>query len=108
MKRDGKPSREVISFTVALFIFAYLASMTMFDAASKFKLCILVPAFVGLFILLIYTAGNGSLLPSSWLGRNVKEDISQTRKRWVFSSYPALTGSRKQALTPKTIRIIMR
>ena len=58
MKRGGKPSREVISFTVALFIFAYLASiiasMTMFDAATKFKLRILSPVFVGLFILLIY------------------------------------------------------
>jgi hypothetical protein len=58
MKRGGKPSREVISFTVALFIFAYLASilasMTMFDAATKFKLRILSPVFVGLYILLIY------------------------------------------------------
>jgi len=55
--RGGKPSREVISFTVALFIFAYLASilasMTMFDAATKFKLRILAPVFVGLLILLI-------------------------------------------------------
>jgi len=58
MKRGGKPSREVISFTVALFIFAYLASivasMSMFDAATKFKLRILAPVFVGLYILLIY------------------------------------------------------
>jgi len=57
-KRGGKASREVISFTVALFIFAYLASiitsMTMFDAATKFKLRILAPVFVGLFILLVY------------------------------------------------------
>ena len=58
MKRGGKPSREVISFTVALFIFAYLASiiasMTMFDAATKFKLRILSPVFVCLLILLVY------------------------------------------------------
>jgi len=58
MKRGGKPSREVISFTVALFIFAYLASilssMLMFDAATKFKLRILAPVFVSLFILLVY------------------------------------------------------
>ena len=58
VKRGGKYSREVISFTVALFIFAYLASivasMTMFDAATKFKLRILSPVFVCLFILLIY------------------------------------------------------
>jgi len=56
--RGGKASREVISFAVALFIFAYLASilasMTMFDAATKFQLRILAPIFVGLFILLIY------------------------------------------------------
>ncbi len=58
VKRGGKYSREVISFTVALFIFAYLASiaasMTLFDAATKFKLRILAPVFVSLFILLIY------------------------------------------------------
>jgi len=57
VSRSGKPSREVISFTVALFIFAYLssilASMTMFDAATKFQLRILSPVFVGLFVLLI-------------------------------------------------------
>ena len=55
--RGGKPSRQVISFAVALFIFAYLASivasMTMFDAATKFKLRILAPVFVCLFILLV-------------------------------------------------------
>jgi hypothetical protein len=53
-----KPSREVISFTAALFIFAYIASiaasMLMFDAATKFKLRILSPVFVCLLILLIY------------------------------------------------------
>jgi len=58
MKRGGKPSREVISFAVALFIFAYLASiiasMTMFDAATKFKLRILSPVYVCLLILLVY------------------------------------------------------
>src|SRR6185436_850184 len=58
MKRGGKYSREVISFAVALFIFAYLASiiasMMMFDAATKFKLRILSPIFVGLLILLVF------------------------------------------------------
>ena len=58
MKRGGKPSREVISFVVALFIFAYIASiissMLMFDAATKFKLRILSPVFVGILILLMY------------------------------------------------------
>ena len=58
LKRGGQESREIISFTVGLFIFAYLASivasMTMFDAATKFRLRILAPAYVGLFILLVY------------------------------------------------------
>ncbi|HEY5730718.1 MAG TPA: phospholipid carrier-dependent glycosyltransferase [Anaerolineales bacterium] len=57
LKRAGKESREVISFTTGLYIFAYLASivasMTMFDAATKFKLRILSPVFVGLLILLV-------------------------------------------------------
>ena len=50
--------REVISFTTALYLFAYLASiassMLMFDAATKFKLRILAPTFVCLLILLVY------------------------------------------------------
>lgn len=50
--------KEVISFTTALYLFAYLASivasMLMFDAATKFKLRILAPTFVSLLILLIY------------------------------------------------------
>src|SRR6185436_1723019 len=49
-------SREIIPFTTSLFLFSYLASivaaMTMFDAATKFKLRILSPAFVCLLILL--------------------------------------------------------
>ena len=57
LERGGKESREVISFTTGLYIFAYLASiiasMTMFDAATKFKLRILAPVFVGLLILLV-------------------------------------------------------
>jgi 4-amino-4-deoxy-L-arabinose transferase-like glycosyltransferase len=57
-ERGERVSREVISFAVGLFIFAYLASimasMTMFDAATKFRLRILAPAYVGLFILLVY------------------------------------------------------
>ena len=57
LERGGKESREVISFTTGLYIVAYLASivasMTMFDAATKFKLRILSPVFVGLLILLV-------------------------------------------------------
>ena len=55
--RGGKESREVVSLTTGLYIFAYLASivasMTMFDAATKFKLRILSPVFVGMLIMLV-------------------------------------------------------
>lgn len=57
LKRGGKESREVISFTTGLYIFAYLssivASMTLFDAATKFQLRILSPVFVSLLVLLV-------------------------------------------------------
>jgi hypothetical protein len=47
----------VVSFTTVLYLFAYLASivasMTLFDAATKFKLRILAPVFVSLLILLM-------------------------------------------------------
>jgi 4-amino-4-deoxy-L-arabinose transferase-like glycosyltransferase len=54
----GDPElKEVISFTTGLYIFAYLAaivaSMLMFDAATKFKLRILAPVLVSLIILLV-------------------------------------------------------
>jgi 4-amino-4-deoxy-L-arabinose transferase-like glycosyltransferase len=56
-ERTGKEAREVLSFTTALFIFAYLASivasMLMFDAATKFKLRILAPVLVSLVILVV-------------------------------------------------------
>jgi 4-amino-4-deoxy-L-arabinose transferase-like glycosyltransferase len=56
-ERTGKEATEVLSFTTALFIFAYLASivasMMMFDAATKFKLRILAPVIVSLLILLV-------------------------------------------------------
>ena len=55
---EGQKSKEVISFTTGLYLFAYLASivssMLLFDAATKFKLRILAPAFVCLLILLVY------------------------------------------------------
>lgn len=55
----GQPKvKEVISYTTALYLFAYLASiiasMLMFDAATKFKLRIVAPMFVCLLILLVY------------------------------------------------------
>ncbi|HLO16600.1 MAG TPA: phospholipid carrier-dependent glycosyltransferase [Anaerolineales bacterium] len=53
----GREAKEVISFTMGLYIFAYLASivasMLMFDAATKFKLRILAPVLVSLLILLV-------------------------------------------------------
>lgn len=56
-ERTGKEAREVLSFTTGVFIFAYLASivasMLMFDAATKFKLRILAPVLVSLLILLV-------------------------------------------------------
>src|SRR6266545_1120755 len=55
--RGEHGAREVISFTTGLYIFAYLASivasMLMFDAATKFKLRILAPVLVSLLILLV-------------------------------------------------------
>ncbi len=49
---------EVLSFTNGLYIFGYLASivssMLFFDQATKFKLRILAPVYVSLFVLLIY------------------------------------------------------
>jgi len=48
---------EVLSFTNALYIFGYLASivssMLLFDASTKFKLRILSPVYVSLLILLV-------------------------------------------------------
>ncbi len=56
-EKSNKPE-EVISFTIALYLFAYLASiissMLMFDAATKFKLRIIAPTYVCLLILLVY------------------------------------------------------
>jgi 4-amino-4-deoxy-L-arabinose transferase-like glycosyltransferase len=69
-ERTGKEAREVLSFTTALFIFAYLASivasMSMFDAATKFRLRILAPVLVSLLILLV--------LFGIWL-RNRRRDV---------------------------------
>ncbi len=55
---SGGESRPIIVFTTALYMFAYiasvLASMTLFDAATRFELRILSPVFVCLLILLVY------------------------------------------------------
>jgi 4-amino-4-deoxy-L-arabinose transferase-like glycosyltransferase len=53
---DRRP-REIVSFANALYVFGYLgavlASMSLFDASTKFKLRILAPVYVALFILLL-------------------------------------------------------
>jgi 4-amino-4-deoxy-L-arabinose transferase-like glycosyltransferase len=51
-------SPEILSFTTALYIFGYLASITatmlLFDASTKFKLRIVSPLFIGLLTLLVF------------------------------------------------------
>ncbi|HLF74987.1 MAG TPA: hypothetical protein VI524_11610 [Anaerolineales bacterium] len=57
-ERSVEDVREIIPFTTGLYLFAYLASilasMTLFDAATKFRLRILSPVFVSLLILMVY------------------------------------------------------
>ncbi len=52
-----RPIRDGIEFTNALYVFGYvaaiLASMSFFDASTKFKVRILAPVFVSLLILLV-------------------------------------------------------
>ena len=61
LKKILKPATEqpeILSFTNALYIFGYLASivssMLLFDASIKFKLRILSPVYVSLLILLVF------------------------------------------------------
>jgi len=61
LKKFFKPSAEmpeVLSFISVLYIFAYLssiiASMTLFDASTKFQLRIVAPVYVSLLIMLVY------------------------------------------------------
>lgn len=91
-ERSGKEAMGVIAFTTGLFIVAYVASMvasmTMFDAATKFRLRILAPVFVGLLILLVYLG--------VWLkGRNRPLVIVLTLLLLGFSVY-------KQSITMNT------
>jgi hypothetical protein len=59
-KEEGSAveSRPVIAFTTALYMFAYtastLASMTLFDAATRFEVRIVAPVLVCLLMLLVY------------------------------------------------------
>ncbi|MHB8777716.1 MAG: ArnT family glycosyltransferase [Anaerolineales bacterium] len=60
LKKFFQPSTErpeILSFTNALYIFGYLASiissMLLFDASTKFKLRILSPVYVGLLVMLV-------------------------------------------------------
>jgi len=61
LKKFFEPSTElpeILSFTNALYVFGYLASilssMLLFDASTKFKLRILSPIYVSLLIMLVY------------------------------------------------------
>ena len=53
----GNWAREIVAFTSALYVFGYLASilasMSFFDASTKFKPRILAPIYVSLLILLV-------------------------------------------------------
>lgn len=55
--KSSQPIREGISFPNGLYVFGYLASifasMSFFDASTKFKVRILAPIFVSLLILLV-------------------------------------------------------
>ena len=56
-KQDTRPIKDGIAFTNALYVFSYLASifasMSFFDASTKFKVRILAPVYVSLLILLV-------------------------------------------------------
>jgi 4-amino-4-deoxy-L-arabinose transferase-like glycosyltransferase len=56
-KGKGNWTREIVAFTCGLYVFGYLASilasMTFFDASTKFKPRILSPVYVSLLILLV-------------------------------------------------------
>lgn len=56
--QSASDSPEILSFTTALYIFGYLASiissMLLFDASTKFKLRINSPVYVSLLILFVY------------------------------------------------------
>ena len=55
--KDTRPIKDGIAFTNALYVFGYLASifasMSFFDASTKFKVRILAPIYVSLLILLV-------------------------------------------------------
>jgi hypothetical protein len=55
--RPATPRPEVMTFTHGLYVYGYLlsiiATMLLFDASTKFKLRILVPAYVSLLVLLV-------------------------------------------------------
>ncbi len=58
--KEGAPIKDGIAFTNGLYVFGYLASvfasMSFFDASTKFKVRILAPIYVSLLILLVLFA----------------------------------------------------
>lgn len=69
--KKGAPRTQVIAFTNGLYIFGYilaiLASMSLFDASTKFKLRILSPLFVSLLLLLV--------ILGTWLWKKRREVV---------------------------------
>lgn len=55
--KTGTPAPRIVAFTNGLYVFCYLgaitASMSLFDASTKFRVRILAPAYVALLILLV-------------------------------------------------------
>ena len=69
--RETRPTHDGIGFTNGLYVFGYLASifasMSLFDASTKFKVRILAPVYVSLLILLV--------LLGKWLWNKRREAV---------------------------------
>ena len=82
--KEAPPIRDGIAFTSGLYVFSYLASilasMTLFDASTKFKVRILAPIYVSLLILLV--------LFGKWLwGRRREAGIVLAVLAFALSAY---------------------
>jgi 4-amino-4-deoxy-L-arabinose transferase-like glycosyltransferase len=83
-RKEERPIKDGIAFTNALYVFSYiasiLASMSLFDASTKFKDRILAPVYVSLLILLV--------LFGKWLwGRRREAVIVLTAVIFAMSAY---------------------